>query len=353
MIKLVMFLPRRKKKDDDEDTNDNENSKTPNDGKVTKRKERKKKEPPKPWGRGERMIVFGVLGGTVIASLMLAMYARSWKWPGLPRISIPTDMFDETIVLEGKPAPTNLSKDSVDAFNQATLDASGVYGLYVIDLFSGTSFGISENEPFQAASLIKLPVIAAMYDQAEKHKIDLDENHILTDAEKIGGSGTLYSKPAGTTITYRELLNLMGKQSDNTAFNIVRNYLGDDFVQAYTKEIGMRDTDLETNMTTPRDIGLYFQKLWEGRLINDEDKQAILDSLTDTAYENWLRAGFPDDVVVAHKYGREVHVVNDAGIVLTSKPYVVVIMSKGVVETEADELFPKLAKIIYEHHGSK
>jgi len=43
-----------------------------------------------------------------------------------------------------------------------------------------------------------------------------------------------------------------------------------------------------------------------------------------------------------------VHVVNDAGIVLTDNPFVVVIMSKGVVEKEADEIFPTLSKLVFE-----
>ena len=57
---------------------------------------------------------------------------------------------------------------------------------------------------------------------------------------------------------------------------------------------------------------------------------------------------FDENIKVAHKYGRELHIVNDAGIVFSQKPYVVVIMSKGVVDEEADQAFPQLSKIIYE-----
>ena len=80
--------------------------------------------------------------------------------------------------------------------------------------------------------------------------------------------------------------------------------------------------------------------------------------MTDTIYEDHLRAGIPEGVRVAHKYGREVHVVNDAGIVFSDNPYgpeapqgrgplVIVIMSKGVIEKEADNIFPELAKVVY------
>jgi len=70
--------------------------------------------------------------------------------------------------------------------------------------------------------------------------------------------------------------------------------------------------------------------------------------LTDTIYEEHLVKGIPEDIKVAHKYGREVHVVNDAGIVYVDNPYIVVIMTKGVIESEADEIFPELSKIIFD-----
>src|SRR3989344_3247362 len=163
-----MFLLKRKKKDDDEDLDSDEELKP---GK--KRERKKKKEPPKPWGKAERYLVLGVLLGSVVVSLVLALYARSWKLPGLPRISLPKDAFEETFILEGKPSKVEVSEEVVKRFSEATSEASGVYGLYVIELSDGTSFGISENEPFQAASLIKLPVISALYEEEEKRKFSL------------------------------------------------------------------------------------------------------------------------------------------------------------------------------------
>jgi len=60
--------------------------------------------------------------------------------------------------------------------------------------------------------------------------------------------------------------------------------------------------------------------------------------------------GIPEDVPLTHKYGRESGTVNDAGIVLSSKPFVLVIMTDGAIEREADELFPNLTKILYDNH---
>ena len=35
---------------------------------------------------------------------------------------------------------------------------------------------------------------------------------------------------------------------------------------------------------------------------------------------------------------------------MSDKPFVMVIMTDGVIEREADELFPKLAKLLYTEH---
>jgi beta-lactamase class A len=63
--------------------------------------------------------------------------------------------------------------------------------------------------------------------------------------------------------------------------------------------------------------------------------------------KEWLAAGIPASTDVAHKYGREIHVVSDAGIVFADEPFILVLLSKGVVEREADQAFPELSKAIY------
>jgi len=314
----------------------------------------KKKEPPRPWTRKDRYLIIYILLFTIVTSAVLGLSAREWKLPGLPRLTLPTLSFlkGETIIIEGqdkleKSKMKTRSETILTEYKEATKDLSGVYGLYVVDLTSGYSFGIAENEEFTAASLIKLPVIAGMYQLEETGGIKLDEKYILKGSDKIAGAGSLQLKPAGYEITYRNLLELMGKQSDNTAFGICRRALGDGEIAEIIKKIGMISTHLEDNTSSPRDIGTYFEGLWKGNIVSNDNRDKILDSLTDTIYEEWIKAGVPDEVRVAHKYGREVHVVNDAGITYSESPYVVVIMTKGVVEREADTIFPQLAKIVY------
>lgn len=312
---------------------------------VPKRRRRKKEEPPKPWGKTERYLVLIVLGSTVLTAIFLGLNARSWKLPGLPRLSLPKGVLEETYVFEGKP-PEKDSTKIIGEFNRLTKELSGVYGLYVVNLNTDETFGVNEDEVFTAASLIKLPVMAAMYSEYEKGNINLDKKYSLKDEDRVGGSGSIVYKETGTEYSYRELVNFMGQQSDNTAFNVSVKLLGEELVNNYIKEIGMTDTSYDENTTTPRDIGIFFKKLWGGKLIKKANRDELLKSLTNTIYEDWIKAGIPN-ARVAHKFGREIHVLNDAGIVFASDPYVLVIMSKGIIESEADDLFPRLSSAVH------
>ena len=217
---------------------------------------------------------------------------------------------------------TARSEEAIQKFKEQTDNLSGVYGLYVVDLDTGFSYGVNEKEIFEPASLNKLPVIAAIYMEAEKGSLDLESKYNET--------------------TYRNLIRLMGKQSDNTAFNIAKSLLGDEKIEQAILRIGMKNTSLTKNETTPVDIGIFFEELWHGNIISSEHRDELLEFLTDTVYESWITEGVPDEIRVAHKYGRETHVVNDAGIIYAEKPsgpealqgrgpFVIVLLSKGVI----------------------
>src|SRR4030042_4658641 len=310
---------------------------------------KKRKEPLKPWTKKDRFLIFLLLILTAGISAYLGLSAREYKLPGFSRLEMPSfNLFgEEKIVIEKDQTNEDNAQKAVSEFNKDTKNLSGIYGLFVINLGDGYGFGIYEDTIFQAASLIKLPVIAAAYMEEEKGNLDLEATYKLKNSDKVEGAGSLYLKPEGYEITYRDLIRLMGKQSDNTAFRIMRNILGDATINKAAKDIGMERTSLVKNETTPKDIGIFFQKLWKGEIVNILHKDEILNYLTDTSFESWLVAGVPEEVRVAHKYGREVNVVNDAGIVYAPKPYVVVILSKGVVEREADENFPELSRIVF------
>lgn len=341
-----MKLFRRKEEEEEEEGEEEKES-----SKKKKRPRKKRKTPPKPWGKRERIALAIILVATMVISAILSIRARSWKVPGLPRLKIPKIVIPflgrEEIVIEGDKGKNSEIEKITDRFKNETNGLSGVYALYVVRIGSGVDYGVEKESIFQAASLMKLPVMAGMYLWKESGKLNLDEVYILKDEDKVGGSGNLYWEDEGFALTYRRLVELMGKYSDNTAFNITVKILGKDKIQKMIDNMGMVNTSFGKNETTPRDIGLFFEKLWEGEILEEENRDELLSFLTDTIYEDHLVAGVPAEIRVAHKYGRDVNVVNDAGIVFSRNPYIVVLMSQGIMMDEADKAFPEISQFIY------
>jgi len=227
--------------------------------------------------------------------------------------------------------------------------AKGVYGVCIVDLDKGETFGINESEVFPAASLMKLPLIYAFYQQVELGKIDPDEQYSLREEDKVRGTGSVYRQPAGTTYTLRQLITLVGKQSDNTAQNVLVEILEKEKIQAAIADLEMKQTSYANWETTPQDVAIFWQKLATGQILTPDHRQEILDSLTDTIFEEQIPAGLPKGIKVAHKVGVDEGVLHDAGVVLSDQPFVLVLMSKDVDIDKAKELFPKITELVWDN----
>lgn len=282
-----------------------------------------RKEPVKPWGARERIIVLSVLLVTVLSSGILALSARNFKLPSLPQFKLPEiselNPFREQVIVVGDKG-SKISQEKIDntkkLFKEATNDYSGLYSFYIYDIKGDYYYGYNHQETMQAASLIKLPVMYLAMKNGED----------------------------------RTLIEAMGKRSDNSAFNKMVSKLGRENINRAIVDLGMSHTSLDKNTTTPEEVGMFFKKLYLNELLSNDDSKLLQNYMTDTIFENWLRSGIPEEIKVVHKYGREARSVSDAGIIMADKPFVLVIMTDGVIESEADELIPKLAKLLYDNH---
>lgn len=208
--------------------------------------------------------------------------------------------------------------------------------------------GVSNDRKFQGASLLKLPLMVLTFKMSEEGALDLNTKYILKNTDKVKGSGILYTASEGTTYTYRQLVEYMGKYSDRTAYKVMKDVVTEDKMNNFLLNLGATSTDITTGITTPNDLGSIFENLWSGEIINEEDKKELLKFLTNTAYEKWISAGVPKGVSVAHKFGQDDGVVADAGIIEAPKPYILVLMGQGINAHDADTLYPKFSKDVYD-----
>ena len=316
---------------------------------------KKRKEPPKPWGKKERIIVLSFFLITTFLAAGMFLFSHNYKIPGLPRISIGEIDFrnpfgEETIQIGQK---QNISQDdpkadeAISYFNDQIKPLAGLYAFKVVRLGDKTNYGVSVDDKIQGASILKLPLMVFVYKLSEEGKINLDTKYSLKEEDKIKGSGILSDQPNGTEVTYRKMVEYMGKNSDRTAYKIMKDIAGDKVYKQFVKDIGMNNTDVDTGMTTSSDISLVFSKLYDGQLINQKNKDELIGYIQNTIYEDWITAGVPSGIKVAHKFGQDVGVLVDGGIVYADKPYIIVLMGEGITQKEANILFPKISRKIY------
>ena len=296
----------------------------------------RKKQPPK-GGRWTIIVFFGL---TLLAITLVCLKTNLpvfWQ-----KLTAP-------LVITGNQSRVKFEASPVlNQIKDLTKDLRGKYGIYVYQLESKNQYGLYQNEKFPAASLMKLPVMLCFYQEVEKENLNPETKYILKEEDKVLGAGILQGKAAGPTYTYRQLVEFMGQYSDNTAFKVMREILGDDKIQQAIDNLGMSQTSLKEFKTTPVDIGLFFQKLYQGKIINTENRNELLAFLTETAYENWLPVGVSKKTKVVHKIGRDTGTFSDAGIVFADRPYVIVIMSKEAREIEANKVLPKISQVVFD-----
>ena len=232
-------------------------------------------------------------------------------------------------------------------------DLTGDYSFYFLQLKTKASSGIKENQVFEAASVNKIPVMVSFYQQVEKGGIEEDGKYVLKkeDIQDYGSGSIRYQEP-GVKYKYSDLIKLIGKESDNTASYVIINLIGQDEIQGGLDKLGFEKTSIKENTTTSKEMGDYLNKFYENELVSEKSKDKILNSLIDTDFEDRIPQGIPENIQTAHKIGNDVQIYNDCGIILSSDPYVLCILTNGVVEEEALDIIPKISRLIWEYNKS-
>ncbi len=226
------------------------------------------------------------------------------------------------------------------------------YSVLVKDLHSDFSAGINDSLIYNAASVNKVPILAAIYDKAKQGQIDFDRI-VTLQAEDIQdyGTGKIRYDPPGTTYSVKTLVQLMMQKSDNTAAFILGNYVVNlQDVQSYVNSLGMAQTDIVDNKTSNKDMALLFQKIYQKQITTPALSEELLGLLTDSDFEDRLPALLPKESIVYHKIGTGTGAVHDVGIVVHGNTayYVGIFTSDITDEEQAAALMAKVSKTIYD-----
>ncbi|MCD4784265.1 MAG: class A beta-lactamase-related serine hydrolase [Candidatus Eremiobacteraeota bacterium] len=240
----------------------------------------------------------------------------------------------------------------------------GKVGLVLYKTGTGERIEINAGEVFESASLIKIPIMLEVYNQIRDGKITEDDVVVLKNSHKVGGSGVLKNRKAGSKWKVSKLIELMIIDSDNTATDMLIELAGMEEIEKSTKEHGMKDTTLrrkiyafeeidrgKDNYTTPQDMFFILKELYEEEKIDGKVRAKMLIILKDQKRKDMIPKYLPNGVECAHKTGGLSGILHDCGIIYPVKgaPYILILMSKNVTnENLAKQVFANISKKVFD-----
>ena len=256
-------------------------------------------------------------------------------------------------------------KEKTAAVIQQNIDrgkASSV-SVYFRTLNSGRWFGVSQDEKFSPASLLKVPIMIAYFKLAETHPEILAKNAVFQDGGNRNRSE--YYKPsralaAGETYTIEDLISRMITYSDNNAQNILKQNLDPNSLKDVYTDLGLTipQSQGEIDFMSPKTYGFIFRVLYGATYLNRLYSNKALALLQKTEFKDGLAAGLPSGTTVVHKFGersvtdargkaqfRELH---DCGIVYyPNHPYLVCIMTRGQSFDDLEDAIADISRAIF------
>ena len=231
--------------------------------------------------------------------------------------------------------------------------------IYVWEYGGKSYVNINGDEPYSAASIIKLPVLIEMFRAIEAGKFTLEDKMVLEDFYRASGSGKLQYSQGGREHTLDYLARIMIENSDNSSTNMIISKIGGMHeVNKAMKRWGLKTTHLNTwlpdldgtNITTAKEMAKMLYNIDSTNFISNESKKQMADYLGHVKNNRLLQAGLPSDAILLHKTGDIGFMLGDAGIVKTSngKKYIVVIMAKRPYNHhQGKDFIVKASEIIY------
>jgi beta-lactamase class A len=274
----------------------------------------------------------------------------------------------------------------------------GIIGVAATQLTTGRHIGYREDELFPTASVIKLPLLVALYEDALAGRIDLAERVAYRDGTKVAGSGVLQYLDDGLNPTLRDLSVLMMSVSDNTATDLLFERVGKTRIEGTMARLGlpsirvpfdirqmlMELVDMDhskpggyeelrrllrlsagsggrsmipeqADRTTPADMCRLLELLESRAILDDRSCTEIIELMKRIQSATRIPGLLPKGTVVAHKTGSYRRLRNDVGIVYAPNgPYAVALFARELVQDNVndDGSLARISLAIYEEFAS-
>jgi beta-lactamase class A len=232
---------------------------------------------------------------------------------------------------------------------------------------------IDADKSFHAASTMKVPVMIELFRQADAGRLKLDdvllirnEFHSIVDgspytlSEGDDSDSAVYAH-VGKPMTLRALNDAMITVSSNFATNILIEKLDAAKVRETVARLGadgmvvLRGVEDQkafdkglNNATTARALLILLERLARGQAVNARVDAEMVAVLKRQTFNDAIPAGLAPGTAVAHKTGNITRVTHDAAIVYGPKPYVLVVLERGIQDQKvAKALIASISRVIW------
>ena len=262
---------------------------------------------------------------------------------------------------------------AIRAIEQRIQKSGADVGVAFRTLDGKTDWFYHADDVFHAASTMKVPVLIELFRQAREGKVKLDDALVIKNEFHSLADGSIYTldaaddseadlyKAAGQTRTLRQLAELMITVSSNFATNLLIEKLGVENIRATVHALhadgmnvlrGVEDGKAfakgMNNTTTARGLLELLDAIARGEAVDRESSREMIEILERQKFNDGIPAGLPAGTRVAHKTGEITKIHHDAAIVFAPKPFVLVILVRGLADIkESSALMADVTREIY------
>jgi beta-lactamase class A len=236
--------------------------------------------------------------------------------------------------------------------------------IYILDLDTGNYVDLGGDKVFPTASIIKLPILIAFFQDVDAGKIRLDETLVMTPDLIVGGSGEIQDLPAYSKFSALDTVSKMITISDNTATNMIIKRMGGlGVLNQRFRSWGLTKTGLRnwlpdlrgTNTTTPKELVRLLAMVDKNQLLSPQSRSRALDILRRVRNRSLLATGIGRGATIAHKTGDIGFMLGDAGLIEmpNGKHYLAAVLVKsGYNDPVARDFTQQVSRIVYTYLDS-
>lgn len=240
----------------------------------------------------------------------------------------------------------------------------GKIGFYYENMIDGRVLAYNEDEIFDAASVVKVPVFMWVATLVSQGKLSWDQKVLVKVEDKKPSCGALLSLTGDVEIDIDSLCKLMITLSDNTATNMLIRVVGMEEMQKGFAQMGLVKTQVHrelfddeaaakglNNYICPKEIAMLLKQVYNREFVDEVTSQKIEDVLLLQQIRHKIPGYVGRKKKIANKTGEDSNTTHDVAIVFAEKPFVLVITSVDTDVPETEKFIREIALEIYQEDG--